>query len=165
RDLSSHKLVTASRPFMVEENAAQTKHVVGFAVVSGQIETGDLTDAVRRPRVKRRLLRLWCFANLTKHLARTGKIEATTRAQFAQCCEHVVGAVDVCIHRREAVARTFRHESLRRAVIALGELVLTHDVEYRRITLEACRMQDDLVQQVREAREASLRIFQCDASY
>src|SRR5215216_1707699 len=115
--------------------------------------------------MKGRRLRLRCFSHFPKHLARAGEIEAAIGTQFTQCRQHVVGAVDVCVHRREPIAKTLRHETLRREVITLGELVLAYDVKYRRVTFEAGRVQYYLVQEMSDACETSVRILEGDTSY
>src|SRR5215468_5844946 len=73
-------------------------------------------------------------------------------------------AVDVRVHRREAVSKALGDKALRGQVVALRELVLTHNVENRWITFEARRMQCYVVKKVSNAREASLRIFESYAS-
>src|SRR5262245_15930089 len=114
--------------------------------------------------MKRRRLGLRRFTNFAKHFARTCKVETALRLQLTQRRQHVMRAVDVRIHRREAVAKTFRHETLRRQVITLSKLVLADDVKDRRVTLETRRVQHNLVEQMPDARETSLRILERDAS-
>ena len=65
-------------------------------------------------------------------------------------------AVDICVHGRKAVGKTLGHETLRRQVITLLEIVLAEDVEDARVTLEIRRMQRYAVQQVTDATEPRL---------
>src|ERR1043165_9823063 len=109
-DLSRHKLVAAPRALMIKENAANAEHVVGFAVISRQLKARDFADAVRRTWMKRRVLVLGHLARLAEHFGRAGEIEAALRLQFAQSCQHIMSAVDVRIHGREAIGKTLGHE-------------------------------------------------------
>src|ERR1044072_827274 len=91
--------------------------------------TGDFTDSIRTARLKRSRFFLRHFVDVPKHLARSGEIKPTLRAQLAQGGEHVMRAVDVCAHRREAVCEALCHETLRRKVIALVKIMLAENVE------------------------------------
>src|ERR1051326_6402596 len=71
-------------------------------------------------------------------------------------------SVDVRIHRRETVGKTLGNERLRRQVITLVESMLADDAENARITFQARGMQCDSVEEVLNAIEAPLRIFQRD---
>src|SRR5258708_4872172 len=66
-----HKLKPASWSFVVKENSAGRKHSVSFTIVASEFKPGNLTDAVRRARMERRLLVLWSLANLAKHFGGT----------------------------------------------------------------------------------------------
>src|SRR5438067_8680517 len=73
-------------------------------------------------------------------------------------------AVDVCIHRREAVSKTFSDEALSREVVTLIKFVLTDDVEDARITLQARGVQLQPIGEILNARESSRRIFERNSS-
>ena len=87
------------------------------------------------------------------------------RAQFADSRQHIVRAVNIGIHRRKAVTETFSDEALSRKVIALVEVMLTDNAKDARITLQACRMQNEFVEQVSDPSEAAFRVFEGDAAY
>src|SRR5204862_5310034 len=74
-------------------------------------------------------------------------------------------AVDVRVHRRDAIGATFGDERLRREMVALIELVAADDVEDRSVGFEARGMERDVLQQMSDAREAALRVFQGDAAH
>src|ERR1700694_4762118 len=73
-----------------------------------------------------------------------------------------MSAVDVRVHRREAVCETFADETLRSKVIALVELVLTDDMEDAGVALEARRMKHPVVQKMFDASQAKIRRFERD---
>src|SRR5215213_75782 len=107
---------------------------------------GHLADSVWAPRLKCSALCLRYLVDVAKHLARARKIKPALRPQLTQRREHVVSAVDVHIHRREAVGETLRHEALRREVIALVKVVFTEDVENAGVTFQAGRVQRYAIQ-------------------
>src|SRR6266436_3757651 len=110
------------------------------------------------------LLVLWRFAHFAKHLGRAGEIKAALWLQFAQGRKHVVGAVDVCIHRREAVGKRFGDETLRSQVVTLVKLMFGQDVKDRGVALKACRVKRDPIEQVLEPGKAPGRILKSDTS-
>jgi hypothetical protein len=59
-----------------------------------------------------------------------------------------VRAVDVRVHRREAVGKAFGNERLRGQMVALVELVTADDVEDAGITFQTRRVQRYFVEQV-----------------
>ena len=126
---------------MIEEDAADAKHSISFAIVAGQIEAGDFADAIRRARVKGSSFPLRRLANFAKHFRGAGEIKTAARPDLAQGRQHIVGAVDVGIHRGEAIGEAFVHKTLRGQVITLVKLVAADDAENRRVTpmLAACR--------------------------
>src|SRR5205823_14744542 len=89
-DLPCYKFKTAPWAFVVEQNPVHAEHVIGFAIVKRQVESGDLADAVWTAGVE------WCRFNLrrlpdtTEHLARPRKVKFTFGPEFAQCRKHVV---------------------------------------------------------------------------
>src|ERR671939_1236875 len=99
------------------------------------MKAGDFADAVRAARLKRRRLLLRDFRRVAEHLARAREIEPATGPHFSQRREHVVRAIDVHVHRREAVGKTLRDETLRREVVTLVELVLAEHVKNAGVTL------------------------------
>src|SRR5215510_3181117 len=121
------------------------------------MKPGDLADSIRTARLKRRALRLRHFADVPKHLTRPGEVKTTSGPQLSQRRQHVMRAVDVRVHRRKAIGKTFCHEALRRQVITLLKIVLAEDMENTRITLEIRRMQGHAVQQVSDATESRFR--------
>src|SRR5205807_909143 len=76
-DLAGYKFETAPRAFVIEQNSAHAKHAVRLAVISGEIESGNFTNAIRRPRVKRRRLCLRHFPHFAKHFRRAGEVKTT----------------------------------------------------------------------------------------
>src|SRR6185295_12175761 len=90
---------------------------------------GDFTDPIRTAWLKRSRLFLRHFVDVPKHLARAGEIKTTLRPQLTQRGQHVMRAVDVRAHGRKAVSEAFRHETLRREVIALVKIVFAENVE------------------------------------
>src|SRR5262249_23447445 len=68
-DLPSHEFKSAPRRLVVEENARRRVQTVGFAIVSSEVEPGDLGYAVGGSRMKRRLFVLRADFGLTEHLA------------------------------------------------------------------------------------------------
>src|SRR5215208_2137625 len=115
---------------MVEKNAAHAKHAVSLAIIARQIEAGNFTDSVRRARMKGSQLVLWTLANLAKHFRRSGEVEFAFRLQLTQGGKHVMGAVDVGIHRREPVGKRLGDEALSGEMITLVEFKLADDAEY-----------------------------------
>src|SRR6266403_3788213 len=74
-NLACDKFKPASWPLMVEENSAGCKHSVSFAIVAREFKPGNLTNAVRRARMERRLLVLGSLPNLAKHFGGTCEIK------------------------------------------------------------------------------------------
>src|SRR5258705_2595017 len=159
-----HKLKPASWPLVVEENSAGCKHSVGFTIVAGELKPRNLTNAVRRARVKRRLLVLGSLANLAKHFGGTGEIKTALWLQFTQRGKHIVCPVDICIHRRESVRKTFGNKRLSGQMVTFVKLVAAHNRKQRRITFGTRSVQLNAVQQMTNAREAPIRVFQRDAA-
>src|SRR5437899_176988 len=75
-DLARHKLKSAARRFVVEQDSAGGVHSVSFAVVARQIETGHLTDAVGGSGVKPGIFVLRDSFRQSKHFARPREVEA-----------------------------------------------------------------------------------------
>src|SRR5690349_16136331 len=126
--------------------------------------TGDFTDSIRTARLKRSRLFLRHFVDVSKHLARPGEVKTTLRSQLTQRGEHVVCAVDVRTHRRKAVSKAFRDETLRREVITLIKIVFAEDVENTRVAFETGRMQRDSVQDMSDTAEPCFRGFERHAA-
>ncbi len=73
-------------------------------------------------------------------------------------------AVDVRVHRREAIGKTLGDKTLGGEVVALVKIVATDDMKNAGITFQTCGMQSDLVQEMRDPVSASLGGFQRDAA-
>src|SRR5215468_4208165 len=71
-------------------------------------------------------------------------------------------AVDVDVHRREAILKTLRDEALGCQVITLGELMAADDAEYTGVVLETSGMKMNLIQQVQDASKTPLGVFERD---
>src|SRR5947209_4956410 len=115
--------------------------------------------------MKGRSFSLRCLFHLTKHFRRTSEIEAAIRLKFTQGCQHIMSAVNVCIHRRESVGKTLCDETLGGEVIALVEFMTAHDVKDTRIAFQAGRMQRESVHQMCDAAKPALRILQRHAAH
>src|SRR6266705_282841 len=164
-DLARYEFIAAPRPFVIEKNPIHAEHAVGFAIVSRQFKSGDLADAIWTAWIKRGRLTLGHFAHAAKHLGRSSEIKTALRAQLLECSQQVMRAVDVDVHRREAVLKTLGHETLRSEVIAFIKLVLAEDVKDARIAFNARRMKLKTIKQVRDAAKSSLRVFDPDAPH
>src|SRR5713101_794438 len=164
-DLARYEFIAAPRPFVIEQNSIHAEHIVGFAIVSRQFKAGDFADAIWTAWIKRGRLALGHFAHAAEHLGRSGEIKTALRAQLLKRSQHVMRAVDVDVQRREAVLKTFGHETLRSEVIALVKLVLTEDVKDTRIAFNTRRMKLKTIKQMRDAPKSSLRIFHSDAAH
>src|SRR5207237_3245520 len=108
---------------------------------------------------------LWHFSDFTKHFRRAREIEFALRLQLTQRSQHVMRAVDVRVHRREAVGETFGDKRLRREVIALVEFITTENVEDAGIAFQARGMQRDLVKQMLDPIESAFWIFESHAPH
>lgn len=73
-------------------------------------------------------------------------------------------AVDVCIHRREAIGKTLRDKRLGRQVVTLVKLVAAKDLKDAGITFQAAGMKRQPIQQMTNASKSALRIFERHAS-
>ena len=82
---------------MVVEDPGTREQSVGFPVVSRQVKSRDFGNAIGGPWMKGRALRLRDFLYLAKHLARSRKIKAAARSDFANGGQHVMRAVDIGI--------------------------------------------------------------------
>lgn len=51
-DFPCDEFKSTARRFVIEQDARATEHIIGFAVVAGEIETVYLRDSIRRPRAK-----------------------------------------------------------------------------------------------------------------
>src|ERR1041384_680644 len=161
RRLAAHKFKTTPRALMIEQNPTDTKEPVSFAIVSGQVKSGHLTDSIRAAWLKRGGLLLRHFVDVPKHLARAREVEATIGPELTDCRQHVVRAIDIHIHGGKAVSKALRHEALGRKVIALVKIMGAEDVENTGITLETRRMQRDAVEDVGNAFESRFGRFEC----
>src|SRR6185369_6471254 len=128
-----------------------------FSIISGQMKSGHLADSIRAARLKRSGLRLGDFVDVTKHLARAREVEPAIGSQLADCCQHVMCAVDIHVHGGKAVSETFRHEALGCEVIALVKIMRAEDVENTGVTLETCRVKCEAVEDVGNAFESRVR--------
>src|SRR5262249_40111876 len=128
-----------------------------------EVKSRDLADAVRAPRMKRRGLLLRRLSNFAEHLARSGEIESAFRSQLPERRKHVMSAVDVRVHGREAVEKTLGDKALSREMVTLVKRVLAEHVEDAWITLEARGMKNDSIHDARDAVKAPLRILERDS--
>src|SRR5688572_8067958 len=69
-------------------------------------------------------------------------------------------AVDVCVHRREAIGKTLRDKRLSGQMVTLVKLVAAKDLKNAGITFQAAGMKRQPIQQMANASESALRIFQ-----
>ena len=69
-------------------------------------------------------------------------------------------AIDVRIHRREAIGKTLGDKRLRRQVVTLVKLVAAKDLKDTGITFQAARMKRQPIQQMTNASKSALRIFE-----
>src|SRR5579862_3871622 len=145
---------------VVEQNTVRAGDLVGFPVVQGEIETGDLTDAIRTARMKRRGLALRRLPDFTEHLARSGEIKAAFRLQLPDGLQDIVCPVDVGAHGGEAVGEAFRYEALRRQVITFLELLLGENVKYAGVALQAGGVNVDAAQASFQAAETQLGLLE-----
>src|ERR1700754_356789 len=129
------------------------------------MKSGELADSIRTARHERCRFLLRNLGGVAKHLTRTREVKATPRTHLAQRRQHIVRAVDVHVHSREAVGETFRDETLRCEVVALVKFVLTQNVEDTRITLQTRWMQRDAIDQMSNPAESHFRHFQCHAAH
>ncbi len=83
-DLTSDKSRTATRRFVIEENAVSGEHAVGLAVVDDDPVGVLLGDAVGRAGIERGGLRLGNLLDLSKELGSGGLIEAGEVGQPAR---------------------------------------------------------------------------------
>src|SRR5438045_3877215 len=72
-------------------------------------------------------------------------------------------SVDVNVHRREPVLKTLIDEALRGEVITFIKFVTANDTENARIAFQTSRVELDPIQQMCDARESALWIFQSHA--
>src|SRR5829696_7637081 len=118
---------------------------------------GDLADSIRTARLKCCAFCLRHLVDVAKHLARTRKVKTAPGPQLTQRSQHVVSAVDVHVHRREAVGKTLSHEALRREVIALIEIVFAEYVENAGVTLQAGWVHGYAIEYMGDATEPGFR--------
>ena len=76
-----------------------------------------------------------------------------------------MSAVDVCVHRREAVGETLSDETLCSQVITLVKIIATDDMKNAGIAFEACGMEGDLVQEMRDPVGPAFGRFQRNATH
>ena len=76
-----------------------------------------------------------------------------------------MGAIDVCVHRRESVGKALGDKTLGGKMVALIELIPADDMKDGWVTLQASGVKLNAIQQVLDATKASLRILQRNASY
>src|SRR3954466_48455 len=74
-------------------------------------------------------------------------------------------AVDVDVHRRKAILKTFRDKALCRQVVTLVELVTTDYIEDAGIALQTGAVKLNPVEQVRDPREPAFGVFQRTAAH
>jgi hypothetical protein len=79
--------------------------------------------------------------NLAEHLRRACKVETTFWLQLSDSGKDVMGAVDIRIHSRETISKTFCNKALSSQMIALIELRMTEHLKDGWVTLKATGMQ------------------------
>ncbi len=163
-DFAGDELEAAAGGLVVEEDAGAAEHAVGFAVVAGEFEAGDLGDAVGAAGVEGGGFALRDFADLAEHFGGAGEVEAAAGAELLDGGEHVVGAVDVGVHGGESVGEAFGDEGLGGEVVAFVEVVAADDLVDGGVAFEGGGVQGDLVDDVGDASEAADGVFDGDAT-
>src|SRR5262245_64680550 len=107
---------------MVVEDAGRCLDAVSFTIVSRQMKSCNLRDAVRRARMKWSPFILRHLRHFSEHFTGGRKVEPATGRTVPQGGQDVVGAVDVGIKSREFVFKRIGHETLGSQVIALIRL-------------------------------------------
>ena len=115
--------------------------------------------------MERRPLPLRHLSRLAEHLTRPRKVDLATRLRLADRRQHVVRPVDVGVHRREAVGEALSDKALSGQVVALVEIVLAEDLENAGVALQSPRMQRELRDQMRDARQPMAGVLQSDSPH
>src|SRR6266516_439774 len=140
-NLSRDKFGAAPRRFVIEQNAVESIQSIRFTIISCQLEASDFADSVRGPWMKSSIFALRHFLGAPKHLARACEIKFAIRRGLADGAQHVMGAVNVDVHRGEFIFKRVTHETLSCQVIALVGLNLPQNLKKPWKTLERSRMQ------------------------
>src|SRR5512135_2200320 len=88
-DFSGHEFLTPQRGLVVEQDAAGGKNIVGFPVIDCCPMSKKLGHAVWASRVKRRILRLGDFLDLSEKLGCGSLVELDLRVDDAYCLEQM----------------------------------------------------------------------------
>src|SRR5215471_8985428 len=100
-DPAAHGFKSATRRFVVEQDARAGVESIRFAVITSQLVTSDFADSVRRLWVEPRGFLLRCRFGFPEHAAATGKKEPAARYVLAPGREHEMRAVDVGVDCRK----------------------------------------------------------------
>src|SRR5689334_10322215 len=147
---------------MIEENPAQAEHSESFTIIARQLKSGNFADAVRRARMKRRRFALRHLLNFAEHFGGTCKVHSALWLQLFQCGQNIVRAVDVDVHRGEAILKTLRDKALRGQMVALIKLITADYAEDAGITLQTPRVNMNPIDQMQNSSEMPLGIFERD---
>src|SRR5436190_10520236 len=156
--------MTSARTLVIEKNSTRAKHAVSLAIVTGQIESCNLADAIRITGMEGCRLSLGHLMSLSEHFTRTGEIELAVGLLFLQRCQYVMRSIDVRVHRRKPIRKTFSDKALRSEVVTLIELVTAQDMKNAGITLEIRGMQNQLIQQMSNSAKSLLRRLESHSS-
>src|SRR5687767_7019881 len=68
--------------------------------------------------------------------------------------------IDIHVHGRKAVCKTFRHETLGSEVIALVKVVMANNMKNARIAFKTGRVKNQPVEEMSDPAKPSFRCFQ-----
>ena len=130
RDLAGHEGFATTFGFMVEEDAGAAEHVVSFAVFLDDPEAVKLGDCVRAVRVKRGVLVLRDFFDLTVEFACAGLINTAGLFEVvgAHGLKHAEDASSINVGGEFRGVKRNLHVALGREVIDFGRQDLAHDL-------------------------------------
>jgi len=130
RDLAGHEGFATTFGFMVKENAGAAEHVVSFAVFLDDPETIELGHGVRAVRVKRSVLVLRNFFDLSVEFACAGLINTAGLFEVVgtHSFKHSENASSINVGGEFRGVKRNLHMALGREVIDFSRLDLAHDL-------------------------------------
>src|SRR5947207_12876924 len=115
--------------------------IICLAIIPGQMEAGDFRNPVSGPGMKGRTFVLRRDRYLSKHLARSGKVDTALRGVCLDGRQKVVSAAKVSLKRRDLIFEGLTDITLRGQVVAVVRIEAADALQDATGILEDCRME------------------------
>src|SRR5206468_8445065 len=115
--------------------------IICLAIIPGQMEAGDFRNPVSGPGMKGRTFVLRRDRYLSKHLARSGKVDTALRGVCLDGRQKVVSAAKVSLKRRELIFKGVTDITLRGQVVAVVRFEAGDQLQDAGVILQGCTVE------------------------